>query len=276
MIDGQPGERAASATSDGELKQCCARLYESDFARHLLGESFHPGGDALTLRVGELLGLGPQTRVLDVASGRGTSALLLAHRFGCQVIGVDLSQQNVDLATAEATRRGLSARVQFRVGDAENLPIADGEVDALVCECAFCTFPDKARAAGEFSRVLSPGGHVGLSDITRAAGAADEFADLMSWIACLADAMPAAAYAEWLRTGGLQTLVVEPHDEALRDLVKTIGTRLFTAEILAGLNKLDMSGVDLTAAKRLVRQSLDAVNEGRLGYAVIVAALPLA
>ncbi len=51
----------------------------------LLGESFHPGGAALTERLGQLLALTPESRVLDAASGKGTSAVLLAQRFGCTV-----------------------------------------------------------------------------------------------------------------------------------------------------------------------------------------------
>ena len=72
-------------------KQCCARLYESEIVSRLLGESFHPGGIALTERLGQLLGLTAASRVLDAASGKGTSAVVLAQRFGCTVIGVDLS-----------------------------------------------------------------------------------------------------------------------------------------------------------------------------------------
>src|SRR5689334_16551302 len=160
----------------GEIKQCCARLYESEIVTRLLGESFHPGGAALTERLGQLLSLTPESRVLDAASGRGTSAILIAQRFGCAVIGVDLSAQNVDLANAEAHRLGLAGRVSFRVGDAERLPLDDETVDAVICECAFCTFPDKRAAALEFARVLKPGGRVGLSDITRAPGPPSELA----------------------------------------------------------------------------------------------------
>ena len=76
-------------SSQETVKQCCARLYESDFAKMLLGDSFHPGGVKLTERLGTLVGLTSQSRVLDIASGKGTSALFLAERFGCEVIGID-------------------------------------------------------------------------------------------------------------------------------------------------------------------------------------------
>ena len=70
------------ATSATEIKTCCASLYESDWTRLLLGDSFHPGGLNLTERLGELLDLGPGQRVLDVAAGVGTSAIFLARLRG--------------------------------------------------------------------------------------------------------------------------------------------------------------------------------------------------
>src|SRR5271155_4129115 len=85
-----------------ELKSCCAAVYQSDFARILLGDSFHPGGQRLTARLGDHLDLRPGLRVLDVASGKGESAIFLARQFGCQVVGVDFGPQNVREANSQA------------------------------------------------------------------------------------------------------------------------------------------------------------------------------
>jgi arsenite methyltransferase len=151
-----------------QVKQCCARLYESDFARFLLGESFHPGGLKLTGQMGRMIGLNPASRVLDVACGKGTTAVFLAKEFGCGVVGIDYGEHNVAAARSLAQAEHLDARVRFDRSDAETLLLSDHSFDAVVCECAFCTFPDKAAAAMEFFRVLRPGGRVGLSELTRA------------------------------------------------------------------------------------------------------------
>lgn len=269
-----PIDRPLGSGEAAQIKQCCARLYESELVSRLLGDSFHPGGAALTERLGRMLGLTPESRVLDAASGRGTSAVIIAQRFGCSVVGVELSDRNVQRAAAEVDRLGLANRVRFEVGDAERLPIEDGSVDAVICECAFCTFPDKPAAAREFARVLRPGGQVGVSDVTREPGPPDELADLMAWIACLADARPADSYAAWLRAAGFEPVAIERHDEALTEMIRAIGTRLFATEVLAGLGKLDLAGIDLPAAKRLTRQALGAVAGHRLGYAVVCASKP--
>jgi ubiquinone/menaquinone biosynthesis C-methylase UbiE len=187
------------------VKQCCATFYGSDFARMLLGDSFHPGGTRLTERLGQLLALTSQSHVFDVASGRGTSAFHLAESFGCKVIGVDLSEENVGLATAEAAERGLAGQVSFQLGDAERLPFEDDSFDAILCECAFCTFPSKPVAAHEFYRVLKPGGQLGLSDLTRIETAIPGLEGLLSWIACrlvFTSRAPKIIAMRWLRWCG--------------------------------------------------------------------------
>src|SRR5215467_3411015 len=104
------------------VKQCCAAAYDSDVARMLLGGSFHPGGLKLTERLGRILDLTPGSRLLDVAAGRGASAMFLAERFGCEVVGVDFSRNNVEASNEEASAKGPDSKVTFQWADAEALP----------------------------------------------------------------------------------------------------------------------------------------------------------
>jgi ubiquinone/menaquinone biosynthesis C-methylase UbiE len=259
-------------SSQETVKQCCARLYESDLARILLGDSFHPGGTKLTERLGSLLGLNARSRVLDIASGKGTSALFLAERFDCEVVGVDYGGHNVDLSNAAATARGLDRRVRFRSGDAERLPFPDSSFDAVICECAFCTFPDKHAAAREFARVLRNDGSVGISDLTRTSVLPQELEGLLAWIACIADAQTLDTYIRYLYDAGLNGATVEPHEEALLEMVRQVRTKLLGAEIMVGLKKVNLPGVDFTAAKQIAQAALSAIQQGNLGYAIIRAA----
>ena len=260
--------------SDAGVKQCCARSYESELVALLLGDCFHPGGAALTERLGTLLHLARDSRVVDVAAGRGASAFVLADRFGCRVVGLDLSAHNLARAGADAAALPYASQLSFAIGDAERLPFADASIDAIVCECAFCTFPDKWAAASEFARVLRPGGRIGISDVTRARDSDAAFADLMSWIACISGAMPASGYADWLTQSGFTDVVIEEHGQALLEMINEIGRRLFAANVLQGLGKVGIPGVDFDAAQRLTRQALDAVKSGLLRYAVIAATKP--
>ena len=255
------------------LKQCCAQLYESDLARFLLGDSFHPGGLALTRRLGELLHLGPHNRVLDVACGRGASAVFLAEQFGCEVVGVDYSDQNVSQANGFATAKQLT-RVHCERADSERLPFTGGSFDVVICECAFCTFPDKSAAAREFARVLRPGGQVGLSDLTRAPVLPRELDGLLAQIACIADAQPIEGYQAYLCEAGLAMRVIEKHDEALHEMVQQLRAKLLGAEVMVGLKKLDLPGVDFQASKQMAKCAQEAIRQGQLGYVLIRATKP--
>jgi SAM-dependent methyltransferase len=151
-------------TDTEQIKACCATTYGTDAVALVLGEAYHPGGLALTRHLASTLGLRAGDRVADIAAGPGTTARLLAAEHGVTVAGVDLDESTVERARAAAERAGLSAQVRFHLGDAERLPLPDNAFDAVVCECAFCTFPDKATAAAEFARVLRPGGRVGITE----------------------------------------------------------------------------------------------------------------
>jgi arsenite methyltransferase len=264
-------EVEAKDDSPSGIKQCCAAIYESDVAKLLLGESLHPGGTRLTERVGQLLNLTPRTRALDVAAGKGTSAIFLAARFGCEVVGIDYGRQNLEEADRKAKDMGLRGKVSFQRADAERLPFADGSFDAIVCECAFCTFPSKQAAANEFARVLRVGGQVGLSDLTRNGALAPELNGLLSWIACIADAQPLTTYPALLSAAGLKVHVTEEHNTALTELVDQMRLRLLSAEVMVGLRKLMLPGFDFEAARYFAKHALQAITEGRLGYAIVTA-----
>ncbi|MBO0780129.1 MAG: methyltransferase domain-containing protein [Ktedonobacteraceae bacterium] len=255
-----------------ELKACCATVYQSDAARLLLGDSFHPGGTRLTEHLGTLLHLGPAQRVLDIASGQGLSAITLAQRFGCQVQGIEYGAEAVRKATEAARAAGVTHLVTFQQGDAECLPVPNEAFDAVICECAFCTFPNKSAAASEFRRVLKPGGQLGLSDLTRSGDVPEALQGLLAWIACIADAQPIDAYTRYLTEAGLTINLLEAHDEALREMVRQIRGKLLGAELLVRLKKLNLpEPFDFDQAKTLARAADAAIQGNKFGYVVIIA-----
>jgi arsenite methyltransferase len=257
---------------DGDVKACCARSYQSDVVALILGESYHPGGLELTRRLGGSLGLRSGQKVLDVASGPGATAFLLAAEFGVEVEGVDLGSESVAKANARAAERGIDGRVRFTVGDAEELPLADASVDAVVCECAFCTFPDKPTAARELARVLRPGGRLGITDValdpTRLD---DELRSMAGWVACLADARPLEEYVALLEAEGLRVTLTEHHDDALAAMIDQIDARL-VAFRMAKVAALE--AIDFDQARRRVAAAARAVAEGVAGYKLLVAEKP--
>lgn len=257
--------------SPAEVKACCASSYSADIVSLLLGPSYHPGGLALTRRLLDMVGLQPGEHVADVASGLGTTAILAAQEYGATVEAVDLSQANVARGQATAHAAGLTNSVRFLHGDAEALPLADESVDVVVCECALCTFPNKATAAAEFARVLRPGGRVALSDMTAdQPRLPDELAGIAAWVACVADARPAVEYAAILQGAGLRVGTVERHTGTLRRMVSQVEARL---QLLAMTSRprLEELGIDPGRARPVLEVTHQAIDDGILDYVVITA-----
>ena len=254
------------------IKACCASLYEHQLTRWLLGDTFHPGGTELTDRLSALLGLSPGDVVLDVAAGPGASALRIASRTGASVHGVDLSAELVASATERARSLGLSDRVTFQVGDAESLPLGDDAVNAVICECALCLFPEKADAVREMVRVVRAGGRIGIADVVvdhRRLRA--ELETLAGRVACIADARSLEENLLLLEDQGLRIDAVERHDGALVTMLEAIDVRLVVAQMA-----LPSGGgpVDLGRARSLVAMARGIVDEGSAGYALIAAIAP--
>ena len=253
------------------VKSCCAAAYDSELARALLGDSFHPGGLTLTRRLGELLELRPGMRVLDAAGGKGASAIFLAQQFGCDVVGVDLGPVNVGEALRRAEQAGVSGRVRFLEGDVETVGLASASFHRVICECAFCTFPDKAAAASQFARLLRPEGRIGISDLTRNGSLPEELEGLLAWIACIADALPADEYKAFLEAASFRAIQIEPHQDALLVMAREIEARLMGLELMAGLKRIEIPGAEFGQARLLARAAKQAIQDHVLGYAIITA-----
>jgi arsenite methyltransferase len=257
-----------------EVKACCAAAYSGDAVALLLGESYHPGGLALTRRLAAALDLRAGQRVIDVASGPGTTARLLAAEYAVTVEGVEFGEPAVHRARAAAAEAGQSGRVRFHHGDAERLPLPDAVADAVVCECALCTFPGKQAAAAEFARVLRPGGRAGITDVTvTGGGLPEELTTLSAWAACIAGARPARQYAELLAAAGLRVIHTERHDDAIARMIGQIEARVRLLRMTAA-GRLAAAGIDTSAVLRHAALAGQAVAGGLIGYRLLVAEKP--
>jgi arsenite methyltransferase len=190
------------------------------------------------------------------------------------VDGVDFATTVVQRARETAERAGLASVNRFHCGDAEQLPFADNTFDAVMTECAFCTFPDKTTAAAELARILRPGGRLGLADVTIAeTGLPDELTTLSAWVACIADARPLSHYFRILSGAGLPPVHTEPHDDALVRMIDQVEARLHLAR-MARTPELVAAGINGDTALEFIDIARRAVTDKLLGYALIVAEKP--
>jgi SAM-dependent methyltransferase len=142
--------------------------------------------------------------VLDLGSGPGLDCFLSAKQVGAsgRVIGLDMTQDMLDLANANRDKLGLS-NVEFRKGEMEAMPVDDATVDAIISNCVINLSPDKDAVFGESFRVLKPGGRFHVSDVVLSRDLADsEKDDLALWAGCAAGALLEADYLARLATVG--------------------------------------------------------------------------
>jgi SAM-dependent methyltransferase len=105
-------------------------------------------------------------KVLDLGSGAGFDCFLASKRVGKsgKVIGVDMTPEMLDKARSNA-KKGKYTNVEFRLGEIENLPVADNSVDVIISNCVINLAPNKKRVFEEAFRVLASKGRLMVSDI---------------------------------------------------------------------------------------------------------------
>jgi sarcosine/dimethylglycine N-methyltransferase len=127
-------------------------------------DQFHTRGLAATAELAGLAGITADTAVLDVGSGVGGPARFLAATYGCQVVGVDLSDPFVEAARYLTARTGLGGKVSFQTASALELPFDDGRFDAVLLQHVAMNIADRAGLYREIRRVLKRGGRFATFD----------------------------------------------------------------------------------------------------------------
>lgn len=138
-------------------------------------DEFHGGQRAATVNLAELLGLSGNERVLDVGSGLGGPSRFLASRYGVRVSGIDLTAEFVHVAELLTRLTGLVDRVDYRWGDALELPFADQSFDVVWSQNAAMNIADRDRLYREMHRVLKAGGRLALQEVAAGPGGPPHF-----------------------------------------------------------------------------------------------------
>lgn len=246
----QPSD--ACCTPSGQTA-CCDGTSPGGTAAGRLGYSAEeiaalPAGADLGLGCGNpqaIASLRPGETALDLGSGAGFDCFLAARSVGPEgrVLGVDMTPEMLGRARANAARAGVR-NVEFRLGEIEALPVADGTVDVILSNCVINLSPDKPRVFREAWRVLKPGGRLALADTVRTAPLpADILSDLAAHCGCVSGAASVEELEAMLRDAGFIDIRIQAKD----------ASREFIREWLPGRN----------AADYVVSATIEAVKPGR-------------
>ena len=148
--------------------------------------------------------------VLDLGSGAGFDCFLAADKVGesGRIIGVDMTPEMIEKGRENA-RKGDYANVEFRLGEIENLPVADNSVDIIISNCVINLAPDKNKVFKEVSRVLKPGGRLMVSDIVLLKELPDFIKNsIEAYIGCLSGAIMKDEYIGAIKGAGFQDVRV--------------------------------------------------------------------
>jgi arsenite methyltransferase len=209
-----PGEPAAATNDGGCAEPCCTGAPGEVDAT--FGASVYTAAEQDELpaaAVAASLGCGnpimvadlrPGERVLDLGSGGGIDVLLSARRVGPTgfAYGVDMTDEMLELARANATRAGVS-NVEFRKGAIESVPLPDAAIDVVISNCVVNLSVDKPAVLREMFRVLVPGGRIGIADVVAEDHLSpQDRAARGSYVGCIAGALSRREYLDGLANVG--------------------------------------------------------------------------
>jgi ubiquinone/menaquinone biosynthesis C-methylase UbiE len=156
-----------------------------DFMAKYVGLSvLHPGGFKSTEKLITNLNINGNSRVLDIACGKGTTSILIAKKYQCHVIGIDISPELIQNAQKLAKRNGVDNLVKFEVGDATNLPFQEDEFDITIAQAMLVLIENRDKVVQEAMRVLKPAGRAGWIELTWQVQPTGEFMKQVSEVIC--------------------------------------------------------------------------------------------
>jgi SAM-dependent methyltransferase len=158
-----------------------------------------------------LAGLRKGETVLDLGSGAGFDVFLASARVGetGRVIGVDMTPEMLERARENAKKSG-KKNVEFRLGEIENLPVADNSVDVVISNCVINLSTDKQKVFEDIHRVLKKGGRVSISDMALQKELPIEIKNNMeSYVSCVSGALLIDEYKRIVKSSGLKDVTIK-------------------------------------------------------------------
>lgn len=194
-------------------------------ANHLGLTVIHPGGLNATQKLENTLQIDNETKILDIACGKGSTAFYLAEKYGCSVVGIDISEELIQEAKVTCRKKKLDEQVKFLVGNAMDLPFDDNEFDMAVSQGILVFVEDKTKTINEASRVIKNGGKAGWIELSWKKEPEKEFLVKVFNILhahCLKNARTYEGWTKDFKKANIQDLTVIKGDKITADFFDTL------------------------------------------------------
>jgi len=226
-----------------------------DFMAKYVGLSvLHPGGFISTNKLLDTFKLDDNKKVLDIACGKGTTSILIAKKFGCKVVGIDICPDLIEQAKKISKRNKVDNLIDFQVADATQLPFNDNEFDISIAQAMLVLIDNKESVIKEALRVIKPTGLAGWIELTWQQNPTEYFMQQVSSVICAYCMLNVRISEEWDKLFShcgayeLQTNVYSMHfsgfpgmikDEGLSNSIRVIGKYLTDSKIRKRMNTMN-------------------------------------
>lgn len=219
--------KVATTSGCGCGPTCCSKSSNSNIAADASIALGYSNEDVRSVPEGTNMGLGcgnPQViaelqqseTVLDLGCGGGFDCFLASKKVGKDglVIGVDMTPEMVSKARNVVQNSG-ETNIDIRLGEIENLPVADNSIDVIISNCVINLSPNKQRVFAEAFRVLKTGGRLAISDVIASAPIPEIVRnDLALHAGCIAGASTKNEVIAMLKSAGFGEIRVNPKEES--------------------------------------------------------------
>jgi ubiquinone/menaquinone biosynthesis C-methylase UbiE len=189
-------------------------------------DEFHMGGREATVHLAENIDLKADVTVLDIGSGIGGPARFLAGRYGCRVVGIDVTPEYVKAAESLTGMVGLTGQVAFKIASATALPFDAESFDAATLIHVAMNIDDKERLCAEVARVLKPDGVFGVYEVMRTSDGDLSYPVPWAETAVLSFLATPAEFRQALERAGLVVVAEENRRDFALDFFRRIRTRM--------------------------------------------------
>jgi ubiquinone/menaquinone biosynthesis C-methylase UbiE/uncharacterized metal-binding protein len=197
-----------------------------DFMSDYVGlKILHPGGTDGTRNLLSQLDIKENMKVLDIACGKGRTSVMLAKKYGCKVVGIDILENSIKEAREYAKKHIVEHLVSFQTANAENLPFADNEFDVTIAQAMLILVNDKAKVVHEASRVLKSDGTSGWIELSWKKTSEDDFIKAASQEICAKCITNVVTFDDWeklLKGSGYSTVSTSRFNMEFRGFSKML------------------------------------------------------